>query len=1561
MSRIFVYPKLTETQDLNDILCRLNWYFRPYLDKIDAIHFTGKRAMLANVTRPSHMDPVVEDGLHTLKDKIRLLDPGAFDERIAQVDPARDMLLIWDESAEKKASPAIRAAIKTLSSRSGFYRVDPNRTRMEGSFYLWAGMNRYADRAALLTNNHARMKDMIAEIGQHEKAYVFGSGPSLSGFVEGHDFSDGISIISNSIVKNRDIIAKTRPRVITAADPIYHAGCSSYAGVFRDELIHALRETGAWFVCPMRDFAIYDAFLPEDLRPRIIGIPFDRKVGPPIHLGETFHLYPYPNVLTLALLPLASTLAKRVEIVGCDGRRLTDDGFFWSHDKKAQFNDKMAEIQAIHPAFFAIDYNDYYTEHCRDVETVLSAMEDAGKTVVTATPSMIPALHSREEQVAAGRADPAAANAGRAGTRTLVMIDPDAKGDWGHFLSYDKRLADGADANGLKTVLLGRSDLDPSFKPALIDRLIPCLSIHSWNLGKDWPHTHRSMVMTFAAEIETALDLVEAEYPEGEICVFMYVGSIEVAEILEYFLIHRPRVHAVVNLFWSYNFDQNAPDYRKVWYPAMRRLHGSGKVQLTHATPQIAEEYRRDWGLDIPALPHPSTTFADSEAASLAAMPGPVKDTHSVLKVLFPGGARSEKGFQLSMDTCAMLADDPGIRPVLRARLDKVSGPKLNDAYAALDKTGIDILDGELSEAEFARMIAGSDIVVIPYGQEAFRRRTSGILVDSFLLGKPVIVLEKTWLSSIVDAEGIGVTATPDAKSLAAAIRQAIARYESFRPALARAGQKYIAENSWKELVGMVVELSRKGPSPVAARVDPPPPPAKPDPKAPLRKKLRELIAAVPTRSPIFLPTEKLSLEKQVAGMERVKRLYEKELDSLYKPRMQALRERFKGTKRCFVIGNGPSLNRTDLSLLENEVTFAVNGFFLKAEDLNWKPTFYCVEDHLVAEDRVKWINEFQGPIKLFPAYLRYVFPQGKNNDTIFFNHRPRVSYPDGFDFSTRADEITYTGCTVTFTMLQLAFYFGFEEIYLIGVDADYEIPEDAEQASDYSVGVIDMKSDDKNHFHPDYFGKGFRWHDPQVHKMIDAYKEARRVVDGTDQRIYNATVGGRLEVFERRDFHALFAPAAVPVPAPPPKPADPAAWPKLLLLDMSAMGNGSATGEIKSSLLRDWPPDRVFQIADQMLKTLVTVTPGGADGHTATPATREEAAAAARAFDPDVILYRPVPNVPHLHDLAMDLIRTLDRPLVTWVMDDWLARLEAEDAEQYAVLGPDTEHLLKESRLRLSISDAMSEAFEARYGVPFRSLANGVDPDIWSTARRHAPGRLLVRYAGGLAGDMTLDSVLRVARMVERLGKDGTDIRFEIHTHKFWFNQSKQLFSGFKFTSIRTEHLSHAEYARWLARADVLLIAYNFDPASLRYVRYSMANKMPECLASGAVVLAHGPRGIATIDYLAGTEAAVLVTEQSDAAVANALRALATDPRRRNDLATRARRLAFERHDLRRLREELRSLLDSASRPGAARTATGTDDLLAATQQELAQLRQHFIALDSYVRKLEVDRRESA
>ena len=209
-------------------------------------------------------------------------------------------------------------------------------------------------------------------------------------------------------------------------------------------------------------------------------------------------------------------------------------------------------------------------------------------------------------------------------------------------------------------------------------------------------------------------------------------------------------------------------------------------------------------------------------------------------------------------------------------------------------------------------------------------------------------------------------------------------------------------------------------------------------------------------------------------------------------------------------MGGGPSLSQTPLDLLTNEVTIASNSIFLLFGETNFRPTFYTVEDRLVAEDRAAAINQLQGMPKIFPADVwRYL---KEDEDTIYVNFK-RSEY-DGFPkFSGRLDEVVYWGGTVTFMNLQLAWHLGCREVYLVGIDHSYQPPSPVDKVEG---NVITSQSADVNHFHPDYFGPGYRWHDPRVDRMERGYLEARRFFTEHGGVIYNATIGGKLEVFPR-------------------------------------------------------------------------------------------------------------------------------------------------------------------------------------------------------------------------------------------------------------------------------------------------------------------------------------------------------------------------------------------------------------------------------------------------------------
>lgn len=231
-------------------------------------------------------------------------------------------------------------------------------------------------------------------------------------------------------------------------------------------------------------------------------------------------------------------------------------------------------------------------------------------------------------------------------------------------------------------------------------------------------------------------------------------------------------------------------------------------------------------------------------------------------------------------------------------------------------------------------------------------------------------------------------------------------------------------------------------------------------------------------------------------------------------------RNRYAG-RRCFIIGNGPSLNKLDLKKLENEFTFGVNSIFLAKEQMGFEPTFYCVEDVHVARDRQAEIQAVGSPVKIFGHYLKpLIRPHAHNlflNVLLDYRRYPGFPY-----FSADASKRLWVGGSVSYLNMQLAYYLGFSEVYLIGFDHEYVIPGSA------IVKNADIQStgDDPNHFHPDYFGKGYNWHVPLVNRMELGYLKARRAFEADGREIVNLTPGGRLEAFRRGDYETVLASA---------------------------------------------------------------------------------------------------------------------------------------------------------------------------------------------------------------------------------------------------------------------------------------------------------------------------------------------------------------------------------------------------------------------------------------------------
>jgi len=231
--------------------------------------------------------------------------------------------------------------------------------------------------------------------------------------------------------------------------------------------------------------------------------------------------------------------------------------------------------------------------------------------------------------------------------------------------------------------------------------------------------------------------------------------------------------------------------------------------------------------------------------------------------------------------------------------------------------------------------------------------------------------------------------------------------------------------------------------------------------------------------------------------------------------RLLQFKDKYKG-KRCFIIGNGPSLLASDLDKLKDEITFATNKIYLMFDKTKWRPSYYvCGDGHVFAQIQ----NEISKYIKC-PAFypLHAILSSDNFNLTNFFYYalddrafwRPNMK-------PTFSEEIfiLYWGATVSYECMQLAAYMGFSEIYLLGIDNTCFAREVKLN------GEIVYGNSEKTHFTKEYTTTDI--YPSLTDGSNAAYQTAREYCEQHNIKIRNATRGGALEIFERVDFDGLF------------------------------------------------------------------------------------------------------------------------------------------------------------------------------------------------------------------------------------------------------------------------------------------------------------------------------------------------------------------------------------------------------------------------------------------------------
>lgn len=221
-----------------------------------------------------------------------------------------------------------------------------------------------------------------------------------------------------------------------------------------------------------------------------------------------------------------------------------------------------------------------------------------------------------------------------------------------------------------------------------------------------------------------------------------------------------------------------------------------------------------------------------------------------------------------------------------------------------------------------------------------------------------------------------------------------------------------------------------------------------------------------------------------------------------YSKKLQQFKDIHKG-EDCFIIGNGPSLKKMDLTPLNDYFSFGQNKIFLLFEKVDLNLSYLVSVNQLVIEQSAREFESMNCPVFLSYTAAKNVVAE-----------KPSIQRLHTLNLWSFYEDISQPICegnTVTFVSLQIAYYMGFSRVFLIGVDHSFKQSGQSHETQVY-------KGDDENHFHPDYF-KGQKWQLADVYGSEVSYHLANYFYQKNGRQIFDATVGGKLDVFPKISF----------------------------------------------------------------------------------------------------------------------------------------------------------------------------------------------------------------------------------------------------------------------------------------------------------------------------------------------------------------------------------------------------------------------------------------------------------
>lgn len=275
--------------------------------------------------------------------------------------------------------------------------------------------------------------------------------------------------------------------------------------------------------------------------------------------------------------------------------------------------------------------------------------------------------------------------------------------------------------------------------------------------------------------------------------------------------------------------------------------------------------------------------------------------------------------------------------------------------------------------------------------------------------------------------------------------------------------------------------------------------------------------------------------------------------------------------------------------------------------------------------------------------------------------------------------------------------------------------------------------------------------------------------------------------------------------------------------------------------------------------------------------------------------------------------------PVVPYFTDDWIRWIYKRGPLHSLLLrkmNAAFSDCLRRSPLRLTISEAMAQEYARRYGGEFLPCMDTVNLEALSYKPYEVQRRPIKFLFVGYLEPERWRSLKLIGDSLTKLRAQGIDATLDIYTFPDQIAKYGSLLHSPPAVEIRGTVPPEQVFAL-LSDADVLVHVEAFGLQDDAMIALSLSTKIPQYMSAGRAVLGVGPGYSASMIYVEQSGAGIVAGEQSEPALTEALRTLATDAELRVRLAHNARQTAQTNHDAITGRERFKSILSDAVQSG--------------------------------------------